>query len=116
MITKFKIFEQIDLKINDWVVCEEEIMLHITGYDTEYLKTLEFIKNNIGQYVGIDETNTAGCNYKIKYENIPNGVSSYFDKENTRPMSIDEIKFNSQNKKECEKFLEIYKSSKKFNV
>lgn len=101
MITKFKLFENInedEPEVGDYVLCEED-------EDT----TFDFTKNKIGKYCMNSED--IDYPYYIEYDNIPDNLQIFFT-DNCRLMMKNEIKYWSKDKNELEAIL----STNKFNI
>lgn len=97
IVTKYYT-ENKEPEIGDYVICED-------GFN----EAKEFLQNNIGQYINIDEFPVhAYCHYLIKYENVPHNLQMYFNYNEiigVRPMRLTEIKHFSSNKEELEALL-----------
>ena len=109
MITKFKIYEQLDEgtpMYGDYVICLEQ-----ESGDDEFDN---FLLNCIGEIVGYSE---GSYDYIIKYNDIPNQFLFYFGSNGTnyrlcRPMKKSEILHWSENKEDLEPFIQ----SNKYNL
>ena len=113
MITKFKIFESVNIgepEIGDYVICEEE---SINNTDVK-----NYTENNIGKIV--DNLFYGGdCNFLVKY-NIDFKTTKFrkerfqldFHPEGCRIMKNEEIEYWSKDKEQLEAILAI----KKYNV
>ena len=120
MITKFKLFEEINVgepKVGDYVICEE---IPQSTPKFQYADVIEFLKNNIGKIKKISynpDPNLEGVerySYIVAYNNIPLSLITYFlsGKNNARRMFKDNIIYWSKDRDELETIL----LSKKYNV
>ena len=112
MITKFKIFENVNTlpKVGDYVF----INTH-DDYQLQASKNYEsFLKNNIGQIIDSEiEHGGISIIYKIKFENIPDDIQSrYFGKYNYKKFRIESFKYWSSDKNE----LEVMMNTEKYNL
>lgn len=105
------IFEK-ELQIGDYVVCKDE------WYSSEGM--MNFISDNIGQYVQMNYHYSDDYIYMIRYSKIPLYLQEYFKdytnhqgtKRCCRAMRKSEIIFFSSNKKDCEAFI----TANKYNL
>lgn len=100
MITRFKIYEKINLqspKIGDYVITKSQQSGAIAI----------FTNNNIGQLKSIYKND-----YRIKYNNIPSELKGNFDGEYRRGFDLRQIIHWSKNKED----LEIILQSEKYNL
>jgi len=109
MITKFKIYESIDIgepELGDYVICDESVEPILS----------DWLKANIGRAITTENRN--GCIFDVYYDNEPPGnISFYFQgpkmfklKERYyRPMRRDEILHWSKNKKDLDFFIDAIK-------
>ena len=107
MIMRIKRFKEGDPRVGDYVICEEMIF---TG--KEFNEICEFISNNIGQVIEINEIkriNKKFIFYTILYEEIPNNLKSFahFNGKNInlRQMKREEIIKFSKDRNELEEYL-----------
>lgn len=107
MIMRIKRFKEGDPKVGDYVICEEMIF---TG--KEFNEICEFISNNIGKVIEINEIiriNKKFIFYTILYEEIPNNLKSFahFNGKNInlRQMTRKEIIKFSKDRTELEEYL-----------
>jgi len=116
-----KTFENLtdEPQIGDYVVCEDSVFNKNDGSRDE--KIIDFITNNVGQYIQDNDGKFGSGFYKyvIKYENVPSDVSGFEfivngdgELDKIRIMTRKEILFYSKNKKDCEEFI----VAKKYNV
>lgn len=99
--------------IGDYVICTQN------RFDNEELN--EFLENNIGRYVDFNFTYKK---YVIQYINVKSVISHYFW-NTTNPyiknlgkinLELSDIIKYSKDKEELEKYIEINKISKKYNI
>ena len=107
-LKQFEFLNQNEPQIGDYVLCHEE--------DVEDDDDLtNFIDNNIGKIIGIDNTNTVP--FDVEYENVPDNIRYHFTfyTSNDRLMTRKEIIYFSPNKPNKEE-LEAIKQANKFNI
>jgi len=103
MITKYKIYEKIEIikppfEIGDYVITKSQNAGLISI----------FTDNNIGQLLKYYNNN--GC--RIKYDNIPKNLKGFFDNTDVRGFDLNQIIYWSKDKKD----LEVILASKKYNL
>lgn len=110
MITKFKYykFSNNEPDIGDYVICQ-----------TTSILIKKFLSNNIGQLYFKEIGDFEQVDYYVKFENVPielydqfNMYPRFMPMKNSRIFSLNDIKYYSPDKEDCE----IYLKSKKFNV
>ena len=96
------------LEIGDHVICTDSMAFDL----------IEFISDNVGEYIAYKDYEESEYPYIIKYENIPDEIEEYFDNlkgyKNCRDFSIDEIK-KKLTPEEYEEYL-MKKAVKKYNI
>jgi len=104
MITKFKIYESIDIgepELYDYVICDEVVEPILS----------DWMKCNIGEIIKVD--NKRDCKFNVWYENIPNTLKFYFQSRDHdkgfRPMMNREILHWSKDKEDLEALLNLDK-------
>ena len=110
MITKFKIYEEINLN-------EPEVGDYIIAESNDFLTDInEFTKNRIGILYNIFKPLYADdLSYTIIYDNIPKELDFYVFKvydDEAISMNREDIKYWSKNKEDLEKIL----IANKFNI
>lgn len=92
--------------VDDFVICK---MKDVVTDSDETIKFKYFINNNIGQIILINNHRII-----IKYENIPNEISSYFGYSNgdATYVYLHDIKYYSNKKDDLEPIIQ----SKKYNL
>lgn len=129
MITKFKIFENINKqpKVGDYVIIDADEFNYFNDWNEN---VINFIKSNIGQIQSISShvqgpnDESSKVRFYIKFENVPDNIS-YSNFKNRKPRSLsvfsekdirgflsNDIKYWSNNKDELEAILQ----SKKYNL
>ena len=118
MITKFKIFESINIlpKVGDYV------LIKIDKFGASKLQ--DFYSNNIGQITDFDLHRARfiqGENfYYIKFQNVEKDIIPYFDSKTTyqniitvyKKFSINRFEYWSENKEDLEEIIK----EKKYNL
>lgn len=103
-LKRFEDINEDSLMVGGYVVCNEDLNLH---YNDENI--VNFISNNVGQLVDIkDYRKTHPYAYLVKYENIPDNLLEYFNK-NIRGKTVDNIIYHSKNREDAEVFLNANK-------
>jgi len=110
MITKFKIFENINVppKVGDYVI------INPNGYEHSWKAFRDFILVNVGQIIDIKiQHGGTELYYDVKFENINEDLmKTAFYGDGTRRFHLDNIKCWSENKTELEALL----NSQKYNL
>ena len=108
MITKFKIFENLNElpKVGDYV------LLNTNKYSAKMWQ--DFIETHIGEIVKIEKEHGGTSNiYEIQFENVTREIQDYFfSRDNTKKLRIEEFKYWSSDKNGLEAIL----NSKKYNL
>lgn len=121
MITKFKLFESVNIgepKVNDYVVCSEtpEIFYKKEDWYNDYIELVNILKDKIGKIVKIDE-----LSYIVEYKDVPKKLRQDFfvlnDKKQLvcRRFAREDIEFWSKNKKDLSD-LDLLRKYKKYNI
>jgi len=121
MITKFKLFETVNIdepKVGDYVVCSEksDIFYKKEDWYNDYIELVNILKDKIGKIVKIDE-----LSYIVEYKDVPKKLRQDFfvinDKKQLvcRRLAREDIEFWSKNKKDLSD-LDLLRKSKKYNI
>lgn len=76
-----KLYEDIEteIQLGDYIVCKDELFEYPTkNNDKDFV---DFISNNIGRFVEINDGDRYAHQYKylVQYQNVPKNLSDYFD-------------------------------------
>ena len=87
MITKFKIFENInetEPEVGDYVLCDETYdNYYVSKYGFSYLGFLKYIKTHVGIIDHIADSVNYLCKfYYVRYDNLPKKYHRYQDYQN----------------------------------
>ena len=121
MITKFKLFETVNIdepKVGDYVICSEiaDVFYKNEDWYNDYIELLNIIKDKIGKIVKIEE-----LSYIVEYKDVPKKLRQDFfvlnDKKQLvcRRFAREDIVFWSKNKKDLSD-LDLLRKSKKYNI
>jgi len=107
---KFENYSQGFPQIGDYVICQEEDLGDGNAASKEVQK---FINNSIGKIIEVSDEPKLIYPYNVQYQNIPENIEdAFYSGSSSRKYSRKEIIFFSQNKKDCE----IYLQMKKYNL
>jgi hypothetical protein len=122
MITKFKLFETVNIdepKVGDYVICSE--IADVVFYKNEdwyndYIELINILKDKIGKIVIIDE-----LSYLVEYKDVPKKLRQDFFVHNDKKQLVcrrfarEDIVFWSKNKKDLSN-IDLLRKSKKYNI
>jgi hypothetical protein len=110
-----KLYEELNAKIpqiHDYVLCVESEYEDETINESE-INLNNFISSNIGIIIDMVKTDVKfKYDYHIKYENVPDDISMYFEYDNTRWSVKSDIIHWSKDREDLETLL----TAKKYNL
>ena len=126
MITKFKLFEKININngepnLNDYVITNQHNWENFDPndpsfdeYQKNYLESIKFTDTHIGRIHFIDKQSVN--EYIIKYKYVPDHLKGHFNNSCIQ-ITRDELKYWSKNKEDLSnENIKIFSNIKKYNI